>query len=147
MVNGRFPSEKKDWETSGSINTEDILTWMRKQVHFVYKQNVHFFDNTTFYLTSERKKIMKLSSEFVFFFLKKLLGRENSVPIFSIYIIWKVFQISFWKLNVEFFLIICNSLCITNDDTNERCFIKCTINNVLHVSLIWILHRHNFFYW
>lgn len=105
-----------------------------------------FIDNTTFYFTSERKKIMKLNSEFVFF-LKKLLGRENSVPIFSIYIIWKVFQISFWKFNVEFFLIICNSLCITNDDTNERCFIKCTINNVSHVSLIWILHRHNLFYW
>lgn len=121
------------------------LEWGSKYILFINKMYI-FIENTTFYFTSERKKNHEIEL-CICFFLKKLLGRENSVPIFSIYIIWKVFQISFWKFNVEFFLIICNSLCITNDDTNERCFIKCTLNNVLHVSLIWILHRHNLFYW
>lgn len=44
-----------------------------------------FIDNTTFYFTSERKKIMKLNSEFVFFFKETLGSRKLRPDFFDLY--------------------------------------------------------------
>lgn len=57
-----------------------------------------FIDNTTFYFTSERKKIMKLNSEFVFFFKETLGSRKLRPDFFDLYYLKGFFKLAFESL-------------------------------------------------